>query len=69
MAHVRLVGDGPNGGRIWIDGTEVESTAEGFRVTYDGDLCRFKVQVEIYAETLDVDLPDAVLEAARAEAS
>ncbi|MCZ3386330.1 MAG: hypothetical protein LH630_05065 [Actinomycetia bacterium] len=74
MAHVQihLSAAKPKDARVMVDGIDITRSvmAEGFAVTIESELGRAStVSMVVAADTLDVDLPDAVLQAMRASES
>jgi len=68
MAHGKIAYSGTGASGI-VDGVEIAASVlhEGFEVEFgDAEAREAKVRLTIRASTLDLDLPDAVLDAIRA---
>lgn len=64
MAHVRIAQDENDWTAVWIDGQKVEDILrDGFKIEPNPapDQFNFIVSFAILADTLDADLPDAVI--------
>lgn len=65
MAHVQIASEADGGYVVTVDGVDISHAvlAEGFNVEFETTPAR--LHMTVLAETLEVDLPDAVLDALR----
>lgn len=69
MAHVQIHQNSDGSGRVLVDGVDLSMhiLADGFRIENlgGGKTDPARVHMTVVADTLDVDLPEAVIEAVR----